>query len=72
MTYSLIYSTIHHSEISIIRNLLEENHILCITPDEATHNASGIAGLGIGGMRVMVPQEQEERAFAVLKDRGFV
>ena len=71
MKFVTIYNTTHASEISIIQNLLEEHDIRYVTPDMATNSASGIAGLGIGGMRVQVPEEQQEQARAVLKAHGF-
>lgn len=72
MKYATIFNSVHLWEISIIRNLLEENNIDYKTPDEATNSATGIAGLGIRGMRVLVPEEQRERAISILRDRGFV
>ena len=66
-----IFNTTHTSEISIIRNLFEDNDIQFIAPDMATDSALGIAGLGITGMRVQVPQDQQEKALAVLKAHGF-
>lgn len=71
MRYATIYNTVHYSEISIIRNLLEENEIEFHLPDEAVQSAAGMAGLGMAGMRVMVPEEQREQAVAILKSRGF-
>lgn len=71
MSYTTIYSTTYSSEIAIIRNLFEENKISYHFPDEATNNASGVAGLGISGMRVQVVEEQKEQAISLLKDRGF-
>ena len=71
MRYATIYNTVHYSEISIIRNLLDEHNIEYQIPDEVTNSASGVAGLGISGMRVMVPEEQQEQAMTLLKDRGF-
>lgn len=71
MEFTTIYNSIHTSEIAIIRNLLEENDIAYQLPDEATNSAAGMAGLGMAGMRVMVPKEQRERAITILKDRGF-
>ncbi len=65
-----IYNTIHSSEVSIIRHILEENGIQYVLPDMATDGASGLGGLGISGMRVQVPEEQQEDAVAVLKARG--
>ncbi|WP_424492491.1 DUF2007 domain-containing protein [Salinimicrobium sp. GXAS 041] len=71
MKFITIYNTIHANEVSIISNILEENNIDFHTPDEATNSAAGIGGLGMAGMRVMVPENQIEEALAVLKDRGF-
>ena len=71
MKFITIYNTIHSSEISIIRNLLDENNIDYQVPDEMTNSASGMAGLGMAGMRVMVPEDQSEQAREILKARGF-
>ncbi|NJW52980.1 putative signal transducing protein [Salinimicrobium oceani] len=71
MKFITIYNTIHTSEIAIIRNLLEENDIDFVLPDMATDSASGLAGLGISGMRVQVPEGQQEKAVSILKSRGF-
>lgn len=71
MKFVTIYNTIHSNEISIIRNLLEEHKIHYVMPDMATDSATGLAGLGITGMRVQVPEDQQEKAIALLKDRGF-
>lgn len=71
MKFVTIYNTPDSFKISIIQNLLEENDIQCLTPDMATDSTSGIAGLGITGMRVQVPEEQREQAMAVLKAHGF-
>ncbi|WP_189605375.1 putative signal transducing protein [Salinimicrobium marinum] len=71
MEFVSIYHTVHSFEIEIIRNLLEENDIKYQLPDEATQSAAGMAGLGMAGMRVMVPKSQREQAIAILKERGF-
>lgn len=71
MKFVTIFSTTHASEIAIIRNLFEEHDIRYIAPDMATDSASGIAGLGISGMRVQVPEDQQEQARAVLNAHGF-
>lgn len=71
MKFVTIFSTTHASEIAIIRNLFEEHDIRYIAPDMATDSASGIAGLGITGMRIQVPEDQQEQARAVLKAHGF-
>jgi hypothetical protein len=66
-----IFNTPDSFQISIIKNLLEDNHIHCLTPDMATNSTSGIAGLGISGMRVQVRQDQQEQALNILKAHGF-
>ena len=71
MKFVTIFNTPHSSEIAIIRNLLEEHDIKYVAPDMATDSASGIAGLGITGMRIQVPEDQQEQALAVLKAHGF-
>ncbi len=71
MGFTTIYHSVHSFEIEIIRNLLEENDIEYQLPDEATQSAAGMAGLGMAGMRVMVPETQKEQAIIILKDRGF-
>lgn len=71
MKFVTIYNTTHSTEISIIRNLFEDNDIHYLMPDIATDSAYGIAGLGITGMRVQVPEDQKEQALAVLKASGF-
>lgn len=71
MKFVTIFNTIHANEISIIRNLFEDNDIHYMMPDTATDSAYGIAGLGINGMRVQVPEDQQEQALAVLKAHGF-
>ena len=71
MEFSTIYHTVHSFEIAIIRNLLEENEIEYQLPDETIQSAAGMAGLGMPGMRVMVPGEHRERAINILKERGF-
>ena len=71
MACTTIYHTVHTFEIAIIRNLLEENEIDYQLPDETIQSAAGMAGLGMAGMRVLVPEEQRERAIGILKERGF-
>ncbi|NJY61193.1 DUF2007 domain-containing protein [Salinimicrobium sp. CDJ15-81-2] len=71
MKFVTIFNTTHSSEIAIIRNLLEEHDIQYVAPDMATDSASGIAGLGISGMRIQVPEDKQEQATAVLKAHGF-
>lgn len=66
-----IYNTTHSNEISIIRNLFEDNGIHYLMPDMATDSALGMAGLGSAGMRVQVSVDQQEQAVAILKARGF-
>lgn len=71
MKYTTIYETLHSHEISMIRNLFEENEIHYQMPDEMTNTSYGIAALGINGMRVQVLEEQKEEALSILKERGF-
>ncbi len=71
MKFITIYNTIHTTEVSIISNILEEHNIDFFTPDEATNSAAGIGGLGMAGMRVMVPENQTEKAVAILEERSF-
>ncbi|WP_029037338.1 putative signal transducing protein [Salinimicrobium xinjiangense] len=71
MKFVTIYNSPDSFKISIIRNLLEENGIHYQTSDMATDSASGIAGLGITGMRVQVTEDQQEKARELLKARGF-
>lgn len=71
MKFVTIFNTTHSSEIAIIRNLLEEHDIQYMAPDMATDSAAGLAGLGITGMRIQVPEDQQEQALAVLKAHGF-
>lgn len=71
MGYITIYETVNSTEISIIRNLLDENNIDYQMPDEFTNSSAGIAGLGIRGMRVQVSEQNKSEAIALLKDRGF-
>ena len=71
MKFVTVFNTTHSSEIAIIRNLFEDHDIKYVAPDMATDSASGIAGLGITGMRIQVPEDQQEKALAVLKAHGF-
>ena len=65
-----VFSTPHASEIAIIRNLFEEHDIHYVAPDMTTDSAAGLAGLGIAGMRIQVPEDQQEQARAVLNAHG--
>ena len=71
MKFITVFNTAHASEIAIIRNLFEEHDIRYVAPDMATDSAAGLAGLGITGMRIQVPEDQQEKALAVLKAHGY-
>lgn len=71
MKFVTIYNTNHSNEISIIRNLFEDNGIHYVMPDMTTDSALGMAGLGSAGMRVQVSEDQQEQAVGILKARGF-
>ena len=61
----------HSHEVSMIKNFFEENEINYQVPDEIMDKSSGIAGLGIRGMRVQVIEDQKEKAVTILRERGF-
>ena len=71
MNYVTIYETIHSHEVSMIKNFFEKNEIPYQVPDEVMDKSSGIAGLGIRGMRVQVLEDQKEEALEILRERGF-
>lgn len=71
MKYITIYTTINHWEISIIKNLFDEQEINYVIPEEVTSGSSGLAVFGMSGVRVQVLEHQRDKACALLKDRGF-
>jgi hypothetical protein len=52
----------------IIRGKLEANDIDCVLFDTDSFNAMSHLSLAIGGIRVMVPQKDLEKAEALIKE----
>lgn len=72
MEYVTIYTGDDHTEIAIIKNLLEENNIDYKILGEATASSAGIGATGYMGMRVQIPEDEVDHAKSVLLETGFL
>ncbi len=72
MEYITIYTGDDHTEISIIKNLLEENKIPYNILGEATASSAGIGATGHMGTRIQVPRDEVDHAKTVLLETGFL
>ena len=72
MQYITVYSTLDTGEISIIRNLFDQQEIKYEILGEATSSSAGIAASGISGMRVQVREKDSDRAKEILTAAGFL
>lgn len=72
MEFITIYTGDDHTEISIIKNLLEENNIDHKVLGEATASSAGIGATGNMGTRIQVPKDEVDHAKTVLLETGFL
>jgi hypothetical protein len=72
MEYITIYTGDDQTEISIIRNLLEENNIKYNVLGEAIAASAGIGATGNMGTRIQVPKDEVDHAKTVLLETGFL
>ncbi|WP_037317613.1 DUF2007 domain-containing protein [Salegentibacter sp. Hel_I_6] len=72
MRYIDIFRTTDRNELSIIKNLFDEENIAYRSHGEATDNAAGLAGLGNDGMRIEVEESQKDKAAQIIKRTGFL
>lgn len=72
MRYIDIYRTTDRNELSILKNLFDEEGVAYRTHGEATDNAAGVAGMGNDGMRIEVEESQKDRAAGIIKRTGFL
>lgn len=72
MEYITIYTGDDHTEISIIKNLLEENNIDYNVLGEATASSAGIGATGNMGTRIQVREDEVDHAKNVLLETGFL
>lgn len=72
MNYIDIFRTSDRHELSILKNLFDEENIAYRTHGEAMDNAANIGGLGNDGMRIEVEEGERERASEIIKRSGFL
>lgn len=72
MEFITIYTGDDHTEISIIKNLLEENNINYKVLGEATSSSAGIGATGNMGMRIQIPEDEVDHAKNILLETGFL
>lgn len=72
MEYITIYSTDDRTEISILKNLFDQEKIDYKVLGEATNSSAGVAGSGITGIRLQVRDDERERAKEILVESGFI
>lgn len=70
--YTTIYSTNDSSEISILKNLFDQEGIDYNVLGEVTDASAGIAGSGMSGIRLQVREDERERAKEILLESGFL
>lgn len=67
MRYIPIQSFDNYIDANIIRSRLEQEEIVCWLKDENTVTIDPILTNAVGGIKLMVPESQVERAFDLLK-----
>lgn len=67
----VVYTAVHASEVSVLQAFLSLHDIDCRLRDEHTIQAQPFYSTAIGGVKVEVPPEQADRAFALLHEAGY-
>ncbi|SKB47608.1 Putative signal transducing protein [Salegentibacter holothuriorum] len=72
MNYVNVFRTSDRHELSILKNLFDDENIAYKTYGEAMDSAANIGGLGNDGMRIEVEESERERAAEIIKRSGFL
>jgi hypothetical protein len=72
MNYIDVFRTSDRNELSIIKNLFDEENIAYRTHGEATDNAANIGGLGNHGLRIEVAESDHKEAIKIIERTGFL
>jgi len=72
MNYVNVFRTSDRHELSILKNLFDDENIAYKTYGEAMDSAANIGGLGNDGMRIEVEESERERATEIIKRSGFL
>jgi hypothetical protein len=67
----VVYTSTHASEVSVLQAFLSLHDIDCRLRDEHTIQAQPFYSTAIGGVKVEVPAEQADRAFALMHEAGY-
>ena len=62
------YLTLSKEEMVVIKSLLEAHGIECVVQQESIGKIYAIASDGLGDSRLMVPEEDAERAVRIIED----
>ncbi|MFN8698410.1 MAG: hypothetical protein ACK5XQ_03705 [Flavobacteriales bacterium] len=67
----VVYTAVYASEVSVLQAFLSLHDIDNRLRDDHTTQAQPFYSVAIGGVKVEVPEEQAERAFALLHEAGY-
>jgi len=65
---AVVYRTSSREEMMVVKSLLEAHGIECLVQQESIGKIYAIASDGLGDSRLMVPEEEAERAVRIIED----
>ncbi|MBE7640783.1 hypothetical protein GUB10_10600 [Salegentibacter sp. BLCTC] len=72
MSYIVVFRTSSRHELSILKNLFDEEGVAYRTYGEAIDSAANIGGLGNDGMRIEVEEDERTKATEIIKRSGLL
>jgi hypothetical protein len=68
----IVFTSESHLQIHFAKNKLEEEGIQCFVKDENIVQIVPLYGIALGGIKLMVEQQDVERALIILQENEFI